>query len=110
MPAKSNQKTKASSPKTSKLPLHKRTKENITHVHSVKQNRKSTGEKYLPLIKSTTISTNTTLKKKKPTTGKTKINLPQEEALLSLHPTDSSGNEDDTMSTNSNEGHPDIYI
>ena len=65
MPAKSNQKTKASSPKTSKLPLHKRTKENTNHTQSLKQNRKSTGEKYLPLIKSTTISTNPPLKKKK---------------------------------------------
>ena len=65
VPAKPKQTTKVSTPKTPKLPLHKRTKENITHVHSVKQNRKSTGEKYLPLIKSTTISTNPPLKKKK---------------------------------------------
>ena len=78
----------------------------------MKQNCRSTSGKYLPSIKFTISSTNPPPKKKKPTTEKTKkINLPQEETLLSLHPTESSGNEDDdSISVNSNEGHPDIYI
>ena len=92
--------------------MHKRSEDNATHLKSIKQNCRSTTGKYLPSVKSTTSTTNPPPKKKKPTTGKTmKLNLPQEEALLSLHPTESSGNEDDdTMSKKSNEGHPDIYI
>ena len=57
-------------------------------------------------------STNLPNKKKKelPTTDKKKQeNRKQEESVLSLHPTDSSDNEDN-MSVNSDDGNPDIYI
>ena len=107
-----SQTPKTSQSNSSKLPLHKRSKDNTTHLQPTKQNCRSTAGKYLPSVKSTTSSTNPPPKKKKPTSEKTKkINLPQEETLLSLHPTESSGNEDDdNMSVNSNEGQPDIYI
>ena len=92
--------------------MHKRTKDNATHLQSIKQNSRSTSGKYLPSLKSTTSTTNPPLKKKKPITEKIKkIKRLQDEALLSLHPTDSSENEDyDNRSVNSNEGHLDIYI
>ena len=109
-----SEKPKASPSSISKLPLHKRSKEKTIHTQSLKQKGKSSSEKCLPYIKSNVNTTNTSLKKKKetPTTGKTKkdVNLFQEETLLTLHPTDSSGNEEDNMSINSNEGHPDVYI
>ena len=114
LPTKQSETSKASPSSISKLPLHKRSKEKTLHSQNLKQNRKSTSEKYLPFIKSTTNTTNPPVKKKKetPTTRKTKTdaNLFQEETLLTLHPTDSSCNEEDNMSINSNEGHPDVYI
>ena len=47
-------------------------------------------------------------KKKTPNTVKTKndVKLPQKKTLLSLHPMDSSGTEDDDMSINSNKNSP----
>ena len=67
--------------------------ENVTFTQTSRQNRKPSGEKYLPPVKSTS-------KKETLNTVKTKndIKLSQEKTLLSLHPTDSSGTEDDDMS------------
>ena len=113
-PTKPSKTPKASPSNISKLPLHQRSKEKIIHTQSLKQNRKSTVGKHLPYMKSSTNIINPPLKKKKetPTSGKTKknANLSEEETVLSLHPSDSSENEEDNMSINSNEGHPDIYI
>ena len=78
----------------------------------MKQKCRSTAGKISSLLKIYYQYNRPPPKKEKSTTKKSKrINLPQEEALLSLHPTDSSGNEDnDNMSVNTHEGHPDIYI
>ena len=113
MPKKQPQTPTISQPSSSKLPLHRRIKPNTPSTQSTKHVRNSSSEKNLPSIKSSINSSNLHTKKLKeqPKTGKNKKgNSTQNELpLLSLHPTDSSGNEDD-MSINSDEGNTDIYI
>ena len=105
--------TQKSQSSSSKLPLHRRNKPNTTTTQTSKQPRKSASEKSLPSIKTNINRTNPSSKKIKelPTTNKKKKeNIIQDESsILNLHPTDSSGNED-SMSTNSDEGNPDFYI
>ena len=80
---------------------------------SAKQTRKSVSEKTLPCVKTSIKTTNLPTKKKKDLPAKEKRkkenSVQDDSPVLSLHPTDSSENED-SMSTNSDEGNPDIFI
>ena len=113
IPKKLPQAPKISQPVSSKLPLHRRNKPNTPSTQTTKTVRKSSSEKNLPSIKSSINSSNPHTKKLKEqpkTEKKKKVNsIQNDHPLLSLHPTDSSGNEDD-MSINSDEGNTDIYI
>ena len=111
-PLKLPQTQKLSQSNSTRLPLYKRNKPNIANTATSKQTRKSATEKSLPSIKSNN-STNPPIKKKKDLSTKQKRkkenSIQDDSSVLSLHPTDPSENEDD-MSTNSDEGNPDTYI
>ena len=108
--AKPTQSTKMSQPHSSKLPLHRRSQQNIISLHPEKQNRISARKKNLPSVKSSITNTNPLLtRKKKDLPTSKKDNSLQDEAFLTLHPSDSTKNEDN-KSTISNNSSPDLYI
>ena len=99
-----------SQPRSSKLPLHRRSQQNIISLHPEKQNRISARKKNLPSVKSSITNTNPLLtRKKKDLPTSKKDNSLQDEAFLTLHPSDSTKNEDN-KSTISNNSSPDLYI
>ena len=98
-----------SQPRSSKLPLHRRSQQNTISLHPEKPNRISARKKNLPSVKSGITNTNPLTREKNDFPTSKKDNSLQDEAFLTLHPSDSTENEEN-MSTISNDGHPDLYI